>query len=167
MKKSKLLLVAMLILPWLTVPLLGKNTLKKYWPASIFISVFTKYLDVFGERNRWWKFYKGIWPFNSMDFLNLGPYLVSSLWMLKATYGKFFLYLVANTLLHILFIFIGLNYLKQIKILSLVNLTKIRYLFIHISRAILLYGFEYLKERAGTFMKKKNKFNNENLQILK
>jgi hypothetical protein len=35
MKNSKLFYVALLILPWLTVPLLGRNSFKKYLPAAI------------------------------------------------------------------------------------------------------------------------------------
>ncbi|MET3697754.1 hypothetical protein SAMN05877753_104371 [Bacillus oleivorans] len=149
MKYSRLLLAAMLILSWLTLPLLGWNTFKKFFPAAIFISVFTKLLDIFGERKKWWLFYKGIPPLDSMDFLNFGPYFVSSFWMLKMTYGKLPVYLLFNTLLHILFIFVGLKYLGRFRILSLVRLTKIQYLGIHFLRALLLYAFQFFKERTA------------------
>jgi hypothetical protein len=148
MKNSKLFLVAMLILPLLTLPLLGRNVLKKYLPAAIFICILTKILDTFGERNNWWRFYKGIPPLDSMDMLNFGPYFVSSLWMLKMTYGKFPLYLIFNTILHILFIFLGLKYIKRLRILSLVKLTKFQYLAIDFIRALLLYVFQFLKEKV-------------------
>ena len=63
-KKSKLLL-GLLMLPWLTVPFLGINTLKKYLPSAIFICTFTKALDMFGEKKKWWHIYKGIGPLKS------------------------------------------------------------------------------------------------------
>ncbi|WML44357.1 hypothetical protein [Neobacillus sp. PS3-40] len=148
MKNSKLFLVAMLILPLLTLPLLGRNVLKKYLPAAIFICILTKILDTFGERKNWWRFYKGIPPLDSMDMLNFGPYFVSSLWLLKMTYGKFPLYLISNTILHILFIFLGIKYIKRLRILSLVKLTKFQYLAIDFIRALLLYVFQFLKEKA-------------------
>lgn len=146
MKNSKLFLVAMVILPWLTIPLLGRNALKKYLPSAIFITVLTKILDIFGERNKWWRFYKGISPLNSMDFLNFGPYFVTSLWMLKMTYGKFSKFLISNTILQILFIFLGLKYISRYKILTLVKLTKINYLAIDVLRALLLYGFQKIQD---------------------
>jgi hypothetical protein len=146
-KNSKFFLVAMFLIAWLTVPLLGRNTIKKYLPSAIVMGIFTKILDIIGEKNNWWRFYKGISPLDSMDFLNLGPYLVTSLWMLKMMYGKFPLYIISNTILHIVFIFFGLKYIKRFKILSLVKLSKFHYLGINFIRSILLYGFQYISDK--------------------
>ncbi|MED4207565.1 hypothetical protein [Neobacillus mesonae] len=121
MKNRIIILFAILIIPWLTVPFLGKNALKKYLPAAILMAFVTKVLDSFGKKNKWWRFYKGITPFNSMNFFNFGPYIVTSLWILKFSYGKFQLYLITNMILHILFTFLGLEYLKRFKIASLSN----------------------------------------------
>ena len=146
-KSSKSFLLAILILPWLTIPLLGKEAFKKYLPAAIFICTFTKAIDIFGENKKWWQFYKGIPPFNSMNFFNFGPYFATSLWMLKMTYGNFLLYLIVNFLLHVLFIFLGgIKFVTHYKIFSLVNLTKSQYLGIDFLRALLLYGFQYLTD---------------------
>jgi hypothetical protein len=161
MKSPKLFLLALLVLPWLTVPLLGKNAFKKYLPAAIFICTFTKALDFFGERKNWWKFYNGIPPLNSMNFMNFGPYFVTSLWVLKMTYGKFPLYIISNTILHVLFIFKGLKFVKNNNIFSLVNLTKFQYLAIDFFRALLLYGFQYIIDVSlmkKTFLNKIFKF---------
>ncbi|MFY4777350.1 hypothetical protein [Metabacillus sp. RGM 3146] len=146
MKNSKLFLLAILILPWLTVPFLGRKALKKYLPAAIFMATFTKAIDLYGEKKKWWRFYKGIGPLNSMNFFNFGPYIVTSLWVLKFTCGKYPLYLIFNTILHILFTFKGLKYLKRFKIFSLVKLTKIQYLFINFIRGLLLYCFQYIND---------------------
>jgi hypothetical protein len=143
----------MLILSWLTLPFLGKNALKKYLASGIFICVLTKFLDKFGERKKWWRFYKAISPLNSMDFFNFGPYLATSLWMLKLFYGKFWAFLVSNTILQIVFIYWGLKYVKRFRILSLVVLTKLQYLVIDIIRAILLYSFQWGKDQLLIFIK--------------
>jgi hypothetical protein len=121
MKNTKLLLLGMLIIPWLTTPILGKNAFKKYVPAAIFICTFTKAIDLLGENKKWWRTYKVIPPFDSLNFLNFGPYFVTSLWMLKMFYGKFRLYLISNTILQCLFIFLGLKYTERYKIFSLVK----------------------------------------------
>lgn len=146
MKSSKRILLAILILPWLTIPLLGKNALIRYAPSAIFICTFTKAIDVFGENKKWWRFYKGIPPLNSMNFFNLGPYLVMSLWMLKYTFGKFPLYFFTNTILHILFLFPGLKFVARFKIFSLVKLTRLQYLAVNSLRAVLLYLFQMMIE---------------------
>ncbi|MCM3567260.1 hypothetical protein [Neobacillus mesonae] len=147
MKNSKLLYIALLILPWLTVPLLGRNALKKYLPAAIFMSTFTKALDLYGEKKKWWRFFKGMPPLDSMNFFNFGPYLVSSLWALKLFFGRFPLFLLSNTILHICFIFFGgLKFVKHFKVFYLDKLTKFQYLGIDFLRALLLYGFQYVVE---------------------
>lgn len=146
MKNSKLRLLCLLILPWLTVPLLGKESLKKYLLSAIFMSLFTKTIDTFGERKKWWRFYKGSSPFNSMTFLNWGGYFVTSLWVLKLAYGKLSFYLISNTTLHILYVTLGLKYVDRYKIFSLVKLEKIHYFIILYIRGILLYVFQYIKD---------------------
>jgi hypothetical protein len=147
MKKSKLLFVSLLIIPWLTVPFLGRHTFKRYLPASLFICILIKILDLIGTRKKWWKIYKGISPLNSMDILICGPYLVTSLWMLKMTYGKFPLFIISNTILHSVFIFLGLKYLKRFRILSLEKLSRFQYLLIDFFRALLLYGFQLTSDK--------------------
>jgi hypothetical protein len=139
-----------------TVPLLGKSAFKKYLPAAIFICTITKAVDIFGDKKKWWKSYKGIPSLNSLNFLNFGPYFVTSLWVLKMTYGKFPLYLISNTIFQSLFIFLGLKYVKDFKIFSLEKLTKFQYLAIDFLRALLLYGFQYITEATHT---KKSIFN--------
>ena len=149
MKNSRLIYIALLILPWLTVPLLGRKSFRKYLPAAVFMSTFTKALDLFGEEKKWWRFYKGIPPLDSMNFFNFGPYLVTSLWVLKITFGKLLLYIISNTILHICFIYFGgLRIVKHYKIFELKKLTKFQYLIIDLFRALILYSFQSLINRS-------------------
>jgi hypothetical protein len=150
MKNRKTFLLLLVILPWFSVPLLGKQTLRKFGLSAIFFCTLTKALDYFGEKKRWWRFYKGIPPFRSMNFFNLGPYFVTSLWVLRWTYGKFPLYLLANSLLHILFIFCGgIKWMNRLKIATLLRLSKLQYFGIDVLRALSLYGFQHLVENIG------------------
>ena len=147
MKNRKLFLLSLMVLPWLTIPLLGSKSFKKHLPAAIFICTLTKALDLYGEKKNWWKFYKGLYPFDSMNFFNFGPYFVTSLWSLKMTYGKFPLYLVSNFLLHILFIFLGgVKLVSKYRIFTLTKLTKLQYLVVDFFRALFLYGFQYITD---------------------
>jgi len=158
MKNSKLFYISLLILPWLTVPFLGRSSFKKYLPAAIFISTFTKAINLFGEKKKWWRFYRGVPPLDSMNFFNFGPYFVTSLWMLKMTYGKFPLYLISNLILHICFIFLGgVKLVDRYKIFTLEKLTKFQYLAIDFLRALLLYSFQYINNLSRNTKKFNNK----------
>ncbi|MCM3725172.1 hypothetical protein M3226_05590 [Neobacillus cucumis] len=146
MKKQKLFLIALLVVPWLAVPLLGRKAFKRFLPTAIFMCTFTKALDFYGEKKKWWKFYSGIGPFDSMNFMNFGPYLVTSLWVLKLTFGKLPLFIISNTLLHIIFIFGGLRFVEGFRIFSLERLTKFQYLVLSFFRALVLYAFQNITE---------------------
>ena len=150
MKNSKLFYIALLILPWLTVPFLGRNSFKKYLPAAIFMGTVTTALDLFGEKKKWWRFYKEIPPLKSMNLFNWGPYFVSSLWMLKVAYGKFPLYIISNTILHICFVYLGgIKLVNYFKIFTLEKLTKFQYLAIDFLRALLLYAFQFINKKSA------------------
>lgn len=145
MRNAKLLL-AILIVPWLTIPFVGRDSLRRFMPAAIFIAIVTKIMDSFGEKRKWWRFYHGISLFNSMDFMNLGPYMVSSIWLLKVTYGKFLSYFVSNKIMHFLFIIFGLRYIGAHKIFTLKKMNKFQYWTTHMVRAFALYAFQFFKE---------------------
>jgi hypothetical protein len=158
MKKSKLFYMILLFLPWVSVLFLGRNSFKKYLPAAIFISTFTKAIDLFDEKRKWWHFYRGVSHLDSMNFFNLGPYLVTSLWMLKMTFGKFPLYIISNLILHICFIFFGgLKLVDRYKIFTLDKLSKVQYLAIDCLRALLLYGFQLVTNFSSHTKKLSNK----------
>ncbi|QIZ06835.1 hypothetical protein HFZ78_09040 [Priestia megaterium] len=158
MKNSKLFYIALLIVPWLTVPLLGRNSFKKYLPAAIFMCTFTKAMEFFGEKKKWWRFYEGVSPIKNANFFNFGPYLVACLWMLKMTFGKFPLYIISNLILHICFIYLGgIKFFKRYKIVSIEGITKFQYLAFDFLRAILLYSFQYINNFSNNRKKLSNK----------
>jgi hypothetical protein len=146
MKNPKVFMIALLVVPWLTLPLLGRKAFKRFLPTAIFMCTFTKALDFYGEKKNWWKFYNGIGPFDSMNFMNFGAYLVTSLWVLKLTFGKLPLFIISNTLLHVTFIFGGLKFVDGFKIFSLEQLTKFQYLVLSFFRCLILYAFQYITE---------------------
>ncbi|MFP7394845.1 hypothetical protein SFC57_14790 [Niallia circulans] len=58
MKYSKTLLILSMIVPWVTVPLLGKNTLKRYIAASTFIALMVRLTNIVAKRRKWWWWYE-------------------------------------------------------------------------------------------------------------
>lgn len=146
MKRTKLILLFMMIIPWSTLPLLGRKTFIRYLPASLFITILSKVIDKIAQKRTWWWFYHRISPLKAEDPLTYGPYFATSFWILKMTYGKFGLYLITNILLHLSYIFFGLNFLKRWGIFSLVRMQRFQYFIYHLSRALVLYAFQYIKE---------------------
>jgi hypothetical protein len=148
MKNSRFLLLLMMIIPWFSLPFLGKKTIKRFLPAAIFTSFIVKLENIIAFRRRWWGFYTQVHPKvkGDMSFI-LGPYLFTTFWIMRWTYGKFFLYLVVNTIMHFIFAYPVVNMLKRFGIVSFVRINPLQYVSILFSRALLLYGFQYIKEK--------------------
>ncbi|RLQ97466.1 hypothetical protein [Falsibacillus albus] len=142
MKNSRWFLLGLLIVPWLTFPLLGKSSIKRFLPAVLIITVVTKIIDIIGDKRYWWKFYQDLPPIKGVDVFNLGPYFITSLWILKMTYQKFWLYVLTNVVVQYLFIFFGLDFLKKIGIVSLKKIPKLQYWAVDLFRLLLLYAFQ-------------------------
>ena len=144
-----------MILPWFSIPLLGRSTINRFLPATILISCVVKINNITAKKRNWWKFYNSIHPKISGDIpFILGPYLLSSLWILKLTYGKLTLFMITNAIGHILFAFPGMKLLKQLGIVSLVKMKPIQLTLLLTIRGFLLYGFQFVIEnikRNNTF----------------
>jgi len=149
MKNSKFFYISLLILPWLTVPFLGKSSFKKFLPAALFMVTLTKTIDLLGEKRKWWHFFKGLPLMDSITIFNFGPYFVICLWMLKAFYGKFRLYLIFNLILHLSFTYLGgIKFFDHFKIGSLVKMKKIQLFAIYSFRSLLLYAFQSINNKS-------------------
>ncbi|MCM3454568.1 hypothetical protein M3685_11500 [Heyndrickxia oleronia] len=147
-KYSKSLLLLMMILPWFTVPLMGKEAFKRFLPAGLFISLIVRIVNFIAKKRKWWWWYQtlhtkiaGVFPFI------WGPFLIGSMWILKLTYGKFFRYMFLNLAIDGAFTYGLVYYLQKLGIASLVRLKKINLLLIFTVEALLLYGFQIIKDR--------------------
>ncbi|KQL52641.1 hypothetical protein AN964_03245 [Heyndrickxia shackletonii] len=147
MKRPKFLLFLIMILPWFTLPFVGEKAIKRFLPAVIFISMVSKIIDIIAGKRNWWKYYTTIHPLlKGSAPLVFGPFLASAFWSLKNTYGKFVSYLMSNLLLHIAFATIGMWVLKRLRITSLDKMSRVQLVFVLLFRALLLYGFQFVKE---------------------
>jgi hypothetical protein len=149
MKKTLGFIIIMTLLPWLTVPLLGVNTLKRFLPSSIFMSLYLIAEGRLAEKKKWWWFSFTVKPnvLGEMPLI-IGPFLVGSLWILKWTYGKFNLFLLINIIVDSLFTYIGMDLLKKIGYVTLVRLTKSQLSMVFLIKTFLLYGFQVIYERC-------------------
>jgi hypothetical protein len=54
---QRLVNVAMVLITWLTIPLLGSRNIKRFLPASILIVVIDGISIQIGKKLKWWVFY--------------------------------------------------------------------------------------------------------------
>jgi hypothetical protein len=153
-KKSRFLMILMMILPWFSLPLLGRNSIKKFLPSTIFICIIVKITNIIAKKRNWWVFYSSIHPKISGDIpFIIGPYFISSLWILKMTFGRYPLYFITNIIVHFLFAFPGMKLLKRLGIVSYVRISPSQLVAILEFRALLLYGSQLLIKKINPLKK--------------
>ncbi|MGJ7912645.1 hypothetical protein [Neobacillus sp. LXY-1] len=159
-KILKSILLALMVLPWLTIPLMGKASFKRFLPAGLFIASLVWITNFIAKKRRWWWWYEKLNPRLSgvIPFM-FGPIFVGSLWILKWTYGKFFRYLGLNLIFDSFFTYVVVYYLKKFGIASLVRMTKLQLMYVFTVLVFLLYSFQYIKEWIAG--RKKDNFSGE------
>ncbi|MEH7385564.1 hypothetical protein V7147_09170 [Bacillus sp. JJ1521] len=149
-KYNKMLLILMLIISWLSLLLMGKNSVKRFLPAGVFMALFTRWENVVAKKRTWWWWYEKLHPKlpGSFPFV-WGPFMIGSMWILKLTYGNFFRYLILNLIVDSIFTFVLVDkWLTKWGIASLVRMKKIQLSLLLFIDSLLLYGFQYLIEKG-------------------
>ena len=148
MKYNKMFLLVIMLLPWLSVPFLGKRTFKRFYPGALFIGALIIVESSIAKRRVWWRFYEKLIPniIGEMPLL-IGPFFVGSLWILKFTFGKFFRYLFLNIVTDSLFVYPGALILKKWGIVSLVRMRNYQLLLLCLAKSVLMYGVQSLIEK--------------------
>lgn len=146
-KIQRLFNVAMVLLSWLTLPLLGSRNIKRFLPASILILLIEMLHAGYGKKQRFWVFYNKPKSnlFGELPF-QIGPFLVISMWLLKWAYGNFKRFILLNAITHAIFAYPYSNFAKKIRYYKLVRLNNFQFFLYFFFKAFLLYGFQYLFE---------------------
>jgi hypothetical protein len=142
----------MILLAWLTLPFLGLDKIKRFFPASLFI-VFFEFINVIiGKKRKWWVFYNkpNSYLFNEFPF-NIGPFLVGAMWILKWTFGNFKQFISLNAAVNAIFAFILIRLLEKLKVVKLVRLNNFQFFLFFFYKAPLLYGLQYIIEFKKKF----------------
>ncbi|MDF2857643.1 MAG: hypothetical protein K0Q87_3494 [Neobacillus sp.] len=155
LKMQGLLNIAMVLLSWLTLPLMGSRNIKRFLPATVLI-LFIEILHAgYGKKQKWWVFYNkpntrlfGEFP------INIGPFMVISLWFLKWTYGNFNRFILLNGMTSAIFAYPITFFARKFRYFTLVRFNNFQFFWFFFFKAFLLYGFQYLFEMIREFNSK-------------
>jgi hypothetical protein len=141
-----------LMIPWLSLIFIGKRNIKRYSFAGFFIIVFEIINHLYGHKRNWWKFYDKQKSFlrDELPF-SVGPYMPLSMWILKYSFGNFKKFVLLNALADAIFAFPIIDVLKKLKIVRLNQLNHLQFFIYLHYKAYLLYGVQYLYEKAKEF----------------
>jgi hypothetical protein len=147
-KNQWLLNMAMIIISWLTIPLLGMYNIKKFLPSSILAVILCSLDALIGKRRRWWVFYNKPHSIlkNEFPFL-IGPMLALSLWLLKWSYGNLKKFLMLNAFGDIIFVFPITKLFRKIRLFRLEKFNEFQFFLYFFYKSFFLYGCQYLFEK--------------------
>ncbi|MGN7402387.1 hypothetical protein ACTHO0_21255 [Cytobacillus praedii] len=148
-KKNQMLLnIFMIIVSWLSIPLLGWGTIKRFFPASV-LSILLCIFDLqIGKRRKWWSFYNNPHSSirNEIPFL-IGPMLVMALCTLKWAYGNFKKFILLNAIGGVFFTVPLTIFFTKLKLYKLDKINNFQFFLYFFYKAFFLYGFQYLLEK--------------------
>jgi hypothetical protein len=147
MQNKWLFNIAMVLLSWITIPFLNWRSIKRFFPAFIFVFLINCIDVPIGKKRRWWSFYNKPHSFfyNEFPFL-IGPMLAVALWTLKWSYGNFKKFIMLNAFFHLIFTILAKSLFAWIKLFKLVRLNAFQFFLYFFYKAFLLYGFQYIYE---------------------
>lgn len=143
---NQAILWSMLILPWFTLFFMKREDIKRYMPVALFAAITSILIVEVGDTLKWWAVKETAYPLHNISYLyGLNPVL--TMWLLRFTYGRFWLYMVIDAVLNLGFAYLVLNYfLSSRGIFLYIGITPFQTFLITTAHGILLYGYQIWQE---------------------
>ncbi|MFB9759287.1 hypothetical protein [Ectobacillus funiculus] len=149
LKSQWLINIAMIVLSWASLPILGRRNIKNFFPASALVVLLEALNVQIGKKRKWWIFYNKPNSYISGEFpFNIGPFFIGSMWILKWTYGNFKRFILLNATVNAFFAFIVIRLMTKLKVAKLVRLNEFQFFLYFFYKAFFLYGFQYMIEHT-------------------
>jgi hypothetical protein len=147
---NKLILWAMLIVPWLTLFFMKKESIKRYAPVIIFTALMVSVTQEMAYSLNWWRPSDQIVPWGNINNISysFGSFLVLTYWIFYFTNRKFWLYLLVNIVLDGLWAFPVIHYLAIRHIFQRGTFSGWSAWVLGVSQAVLLYLFQLWHEKT-------------------
>lgn len=93
---NQAVLWSMLVLPWLTLAFMKRVEIKQWMPAALFVMVTSTLIIEAGITFKLWETHETTVPLNEMISYVYGALPVGAMWIMKYTYGRFWLYAIVQ-----------------------------------------------------------------------
>lgn len=134
---------SILVVPWLTLPLMGGRTVRRYLPSVLFITVVNLVVNILAYHYQWWTLHKPLFAWSYMVNVPevFGIFPVLTLWILRWTYEHFWIYLLVNLANELTFVY-GVSYLLDNAGISSTQMARWLILLLMFGSALIMYVFQ-------------------------
>ncbi|WP_146241015.1 hypothetical protein [Paenibacillus sambharensis] len=145
---NKLILWALLIVPWFTLFFMKKESIKRYMPVGIFTALITTITFEIAYHYEWWIAKDKIVPWGHITnpAFPYGAFLVLTLWIFYFTYRNFWLYMFANIVLNAGQWYFVQRIFEQRNMVELVNISRFQLLLLGTVQALVIYAYQRWQE---------------------
>ncbi|MGD6832907.1 hypothetical protein ACQCT5_12135 [Sutcliffiella halmapala] len=144
----KIFLWLSLIVPWLSLFFMKKDSIKRYMPVAIFVSLLLTILYEIGYTYDWWVLKAKIVPWGHITNISFayGLFLISTIWIFHYTYRNFILYMVTNIIVDAIFNFGVLELTERSGLNELINMPDWGIYLIMLGLALIIYIYQRWQE---------------------
>ncbi|MGJ7922114.1 hypothetical protein [Neobacillus sp. LXY-4] len=147
--KRKALSFCILVVPWLTSPLLGKNSFVRFLPVATFVGYIFSFLSEIADEKKWWKVKNALFPNFRLDFSYLlGLFFITTIWIFKLTFNNFFKYLFTNMAFDYFFVFHVVKFFTKVGVFEFKKMRPKHFYVLSVVTAIIIYFYQRLVERT-------------------
>ncbi|MEH7098072.1 hypothetical protein [Neobacillus vireti] len=145
----KFLSTCTLVVPWLTVPLIGKNTFFRFLPVATFVGYIFSFLSETADNKKWWKVKNALFPNYRLDVSYLlGLFLITTIWVFKLTFGNFLKYITTNIIIDWLLSFPIIKFFTKVGVFEFKKMRPKHFFILSVSLAIIIYFYQVLVEKV-------------------
>lgn len=149
---KQIILWSLFILPWASLFFLKMDTVRRYMPVALFMTVIHTLSYQAAYHYGWWKEAdSSLFGWDKVVPVPwvYGPYLVIVIWIFHFTYGKFWMYLTVNILLDGLFMYIVYPVLQRMGLVSSEStVSTIAIVAMMIGFAIIIYLYQLWQDEV-------------------
>lgn len=144
----RIILVLLLILPWLTLFFMKKESIKRFMPVTIFSMLIMSIVFQIAYTYKWWVIYQYVVPWGYLVDVSFayGIFAVGTLWIFRLTSHRFRLYVLTNLVMDALFAFVVFPLLRILHVATVKNIEYWQYFLVIFGLSFLLYGYHKWQE---------------------
>jgi len=152
------------IVPWLSLLFMPKEDIKRWMPAALFIMATNTIIMDVGFTVQMWEMRETVFPFHDQLPMAYGGLPIATMWILKFTYGRFWLYALVELILSFVFAYIVQPWMSSRGIWVWINATSLKLLLTAIPHFISIYLYQMWQEGIFTHHTEKKKSFSPSLQ---
>jgi ABC-type Fe3+-siderophore transport system permease subunit len=138
-----------LVIPWLTVPFIRKNTFIRFLPTATFIGFIFALFSEVAKKNKLWRVKNGLFKDFTLDISYLyGLYFITTIWIFKLTYRSFLKYLMTNIVADYFFSFHIVRIFEKVGTFKFKKMRHKHFFFISVLLSVVLYIYQRMIEKV-------------------